>query len=106
MRWRRRDLRAGLKAKGMNIDAGKWHNYTLPDERRMIGEKRAQLGLDPWLWGAVVRAPGVGALELRWANCGTQPAAPQVGGSGGVLGYGLHAQVVPIEDRGFVQGGN
>jgi hypothetical protein len=30
-------------------------------------------------------------------------AALQVGGSGGVLGYGLHAQGVPMGDRGFVQ---
>jgi hypothetical protein len=29
-------------------------------------------------------------------------AAPQVDGSGGVLGYGLHAQGVLMEDRGFV----
>jgi hypothetical protein len=35
------------------------------------------------LWGAVVRAPGVGTEvdELQYT------AAPQVGGSGGVLGY-------------------
>jgi hypothetical protein len=41
----------------------------------------------------VVRAQGVGAEvgELQYA------AAPQVGGgSGGVLGYGLHAQGVPM----------
>jgi hypothetical protein len=55
------DLRADLKAKGMKIDAGKWQSYALPDERRRIGEQRAQGGgggwVEPWLWGAVVRAP-------------------------------------------------
>jgi hypothetical protein len=93
------DLRADLKAKGMKIDAGKWQNYALPDERRRIGEQRAQGGLEPWLWGAVVRAPGVGTEvgELQYT------AVPQVDGSGGVLGYGLHAQGVPMGDRGFVQ---
>ena len=54
---------------------------------------------EPWLWGAVVRAPGVGTEvgELQYT------AVPQVDGSGGVLGYGLHAQGVPMGDRGFVQ---
>ena len=45
------DLRADLQAKGMKIDAGKWQNYALPNERRMIGEQRARQGLKPWLWG-------------------------------------------------------
>jgi hypothetical protein len=55
------DLRADLKAKGMKIDAGKWHR---------IGEQRAQLGLEPWLWGAAVRAPGVGTEvgELQYTT--------------------------------------
>jgi hypothetical protein len=48
----------------------------------LVSRQRAQQGLGPWLWGAVVRAPGVGAEvgELQYT------AAPQVGGSGGVLG--------------------
>ena len=39
-----------------------------------------------------MRAPGVGTEvgELQYT------AVPQVGGSGGVLGYGLHAQGVPM----------
>ena len=58
-----KDLRADLQARGMKVDAGKWQNYAVPGERRRIGMQRAQQGLEPWLWGAVVRAPGVGAVE-------------------------------------------
>jgi hypothetical protein len=64
------NLRADLKAKGMEIDAGKWLNYALPDARRRNGDPRAQGGLEPWLWGAVVRAPGVGTEVGE--NCSTQ----------------------------------